>query len=48
MTGDEDKFITLRKGRDGLVCFGNDDSTRIIGKGTVKIGNKDTKEKMFY
>jgi hypothetical protein len=45
MTGDEDKFITLRKGRDGLVSFGNDDSTRIIRKGTVRIGNKNTKAK---
>jgi hypothetical protein len=48
MTGDRDKFLTLRKERDGLVSFGNDDSTKIIGKGTVRIGNKNTKEKMFY
>jgi hypothetical protein len=43
MTGDRDKFLTLRKERDGLVSFGNDDSTKIIGKGTVGIGNKNTK-----
>jgi len=48
MTGDEDKFLTLKKERDGLVSFGNDDSSGIIGIGTVKIGNKDTKEKKFY
>jgi hypothetical protein len=29
----------LRKERDGSVSFGNDDSARIIGKGTVRIGN---------
>jgi hypothetical protein len=47
MTGDEDMLLTLRKERDGLVSFGNDDSTRIIGKGTIRIGNKNTKEEMF-
>jgi hypothetical protein len=35
MTGDRDKFLTLRKERDGSVSFGNDVSTKIIGKGTV-------------
>jgi hypothetical protein len=43
MAGDEDKFLTLRKERDGPVSFGNDDSARINGKGTVRIGNKNTK-----
>jgi hypothetical protein len=43
MTGDRDKFLTLRKERDGLVSFGNDDSSKIIGKGTVQIGNKNEK-----
>jgi hypothetical protein len=44
MTGDKDRFLSLRKERDGSVSFGNDDSTRIIGRGTIKIGNKDTKK----
>jgi hypothetical protein len=43
MIGDKDKFLTLRKERDGSVSFKNDDSTKIIGKGTVRIGNKNTK-----
>jgi hypothetical protein len=43
MTCDKDKFLTLRKERYGSVSFRNDDSTNIIGKGTVKIGNKNTK-----
>jgi hypothetical protein len=30
MTGDRDKFLTLRKERDGLVSFGNDDSVEDI------------------
>jgi hypothetical protein len=43
MTNDRDKFLTLIKERYGSVSFGNDDSTKIIGKGTVRIGNKNTK-----
>ena len=44
MTSDRDKFLILRKETNGLVSFGNDDSNRIIGRGTIRIGNKDTKE----
>ena len=43
MIGDRDKFLTLIKERDGPVSFGNDGSTKIIGKYTVRIGNKNTK-----
>jgi hypothetical protein len=43
MTGDRDRFLKLIKERDGSISFGNDDSTKIIGKGTVRIGNKNTK-----
>ena len=43
MTGDKDRFLTLRKKRYGSVSFRNDDSAKIIGKGTVRIGNKNTK-----
>jgi hypothetical protein len=35
MTGDRDKFLTLQKKRNGLVSFENDNSTKIIGEGTV-------------
>jgi hypothetical protein len=45
MTGDRDLFLTLRKERDKSVSFVNDDSTKIIGKCTVKIENKNTKTK---
>jgi hypothetical protein len=44
MTGDRDKFLTLRKERDVSFSFENNDSTKIIGKGTLRIGNKNTKE----
>jgi hypothetical protein len=43
MSGDRDGFLTLRKERDGPVSFGNENSTKIIGKGTIRIGNKNTK-----
>jgi hypothetical protein len=43
MIGYRDKFLTLRKERYGSISFGNDDSAKIIGKGTVIIGNKNTK-----
>jgi hypothetical protein len=35
MTGDRDMFLTLQEERDGSVSFGNDDSSKITGKGTV-------------
>jgi hypothetical protein len=35
MIGDRDKFLTLREEIDGSISFGNDDSSKIIGKGTV-------------
>jgi hypothetical protein len=44
MTGDRDKFLTLQEEKDGSVSFGNDDSSKIIGKGTVWIRNKNEKE----
>jgi hypothetical protein len=43
MIGDRDRFLTLQKERYGSVSFRNDDSTKIIGKGTTRIGNKNTK-----
>ena len=45
MTGDRDKFLTLQKEIDGSVYFGNDDSSKTIGKGTIRIGNKNEKAK---
>jgi hypothetical protein len=44
MTDDKDRFVTLKKESDGSVLFGNDNSIKIIGKGTVKIGIKDAME----
>jgi hypothetical protein len=44
MTGDKSKFMTLKKEQDGLISFENDKLTRIICKGTIKLGSKDAKE----
>jgi hypothetical protein len=44
VTDDRDKFLTLLKERDGSISFRNDDSTKIIGKGIVRIGKKNEKE----
>jgi hypothetical protein len=43
MIGDKNRFISLKKERDGSVSFGNENSTIIIGKGTIKLGSKDAK-----
>ena len=45
MTGDKDIFLELKKERDGSVSFGNDNSSRIIGKGTIKLRSKDATTK---
>jgi hypothetical protein len=44
MTGDKNMFLTLKKERDGSVSFGNNHSTKIIGRGTIKLGRKDAME----
>jgi hypothetical protein len=44
MTGDRNKFLTLQKEINGSVSFRNDNSAKIIGEGTVGIGNKNEKE----
>ena len=43
MTGDREKFLTLQKERNGSVSFGNENSMKIIGEGTVQIENKKEK-----
>jgi hypothetical protein len=42
MKGDKDRFLTLKKETYGSISFGNDDSTKIIGRGTINLGSKDT------
>jgi hypothetical protein len=45
MTGDQNKFIILEKEKKGKVTFGDDVSTKILGNGTVSLGNDRTKAK---
>jgi hypothetical protein len=42
MTGDKNRFLTLKKERGGSVSFGNNHSAKIIGRGTVNLGSKDS------
>jgi hypothetical protein len=42
MTGDQIKFVILKK-RGGNVAFGDDSSTKILGKGTVNLGSENVK-----
>jgi hypothetical protein len=41
MIGDKNMFLTLKKEKDGSVSFGNNHSTKIIGRETINLGNKD-------
>ena len=43
MTGDPNKFISLKRDQKGKVTFGDNVSSKIIGKGTVVLGNNKTK-----
>jgi hypothetical protein len=43
MTGDQNKFISLKKGKSGRVAFGNDSSIKILGKGVVSLGSENVK-----
>jgi hypothetical protein len=42
MTRDQSKFVSLKK-KGGNVALGDDSSTKILGKGTVKIGSENVK-----
>ena len=41
MTGRKHNFVTLDEGKEGIVTFGNEQSARIIGRGTVCLNNKN-------
>jgi hypothetical protein len=43
MTGDQRKFLKLKKKGKGKVTFGDNMSAKILGKGTVSLGNNKTK-----
>jgi hypothetical protein len=41
MTEDKSIFVPLNKEKEGSIMFYNDNSVKIIGKGTISLGNKD-------
>ena len=41
MTGDRNKFVSLKEKKDGTVSFGNDGSSNVIGSSTVTLRSKD-------
>ena len=41
MTGRKQNFITLDEGKEGTVTSGNEQTSRIIGKGNVCLNNKN-------
>jgi hypothetical protein len=43
-TGDQSKFVSLKK-KGGNVTFGDDSSTKILGKGIVNLGSENVKER---
>jgi hypothetical protein len=40
MTGRKQLFVELDEGKEGTITFGNDQSARIVGRGTVCLNNK--------
>ena len=44
MTGNKNTFQTLQE-NDKTVTFGNENSSKILGKGTISLGNKDASTK---
>jgi hypothetical protein len=48
MTSVKDRFLTLKKEIYGSISFGNENATKIIGKGTLKLESKDAMEKNVY
>ena len=41
MTGDRNKFVSLKEKKDGTVSVGNDGSSNVIGSGTITLRRKD-------
>jgi hypothetical protein len=42
MTGDQNKSVSLKK-KGGNVAFGDDSSTKILGKRTINLGSENVK-----
>ena len=42
MTGYRKKFVSLKEKMDGIVSFGNDGSSNVIGSGIATLGSEDS------
>ena len=47
MIGGKDIFLDLKKEKGGSVYFGDDDSTKILGKGIVSLRDEKYKVECF-
>jgi hypothetical protein len=43
MTGDQSRFLVIKREKGGNVTFGNDDCAKIVDRGTVNLGNEKSK-----
>ena len=48
MTGDPNKFISLKRNKNGKVTFGDNLSTKIIGKGIMVLRDKMKAENVLH
>jgi len=46
MIGDQRRFLFLKMEKGGNVTFGNDVSSKMIGKQTINLGNEKSKEEI--
>ena len=46
MTGNKNTFLLLQE-KEGTTTFGNDNSSKILGKGITSLGRKDASTKNF-
>ncbi len=44
MIWEKNRFFYLKKEKDGLVTFGNNNFAKIVGRGIVSLGRKDAME----
>jgi hypothetical protein len=43
MTGNQNKFSSLKKTKSGSVSFGNESFVKVLGKGVVSLGSENLK-----
>ena len=48
MTGNREKFLTLKREKGGDVAFGDDGTTKILGKGTMALKRNAKSQEVLY